>query len=71
MLLNVYIAKNLTSLFFYFLLFFWLFNMYELTKTQIVSIFGKKFKFKNSFPLNFFFSWLLHQNIIKIWKIMA
>ena len=37
-------AKNLTS-----------FGSYGLIKTQIASIFGKKLKFINSFPLNFFF----------------
>ena len=37
-------AKNLTS-----------FGSYDLIKTQIASIFGKKLKFINSFPLNFFF----------------
>ena len=42
--LPVYMAKNLTS-----------FGSYELIKTQISSIFGKKFKFINSFSLNFFF----------------
>ena len=42
--LLVYTAKNLTS-----------FGSYELIKTQIASIFGKKLKFINSFPLNFFF----------------
>ena len=43
--LLVYTAKNLTS-----------FGSCELIKTQIASIFGKKLKFTNSFPLNFFFS---------------
>ena len=42
--LLVYTAKNLT-----------LFGSYQLIKTQIASILGKKFKFINSFPLNFFF----------------
>ena len=42
--LLVYTAKNLTS-----------FGSYELIKTQIASIFGKKLKFINSFPLNIFF----------------
>ena len=42
--LLVYTAKNLTS-----------FGSYELIKTQIASIFGKKLKFLNSFPLNIFF----------------
>ena len=42
--LLVYTAKNLTS-----------FGSYDLIKTQIASIFGKKLKFINSFPLNFFF----------------
>ena len=40
-----YTAKNLTS-----------FGSYELIKTQIASIFGKKLNFINSFPLNIFFS---------------
>ena len=44
--LLVYTAKNLTS-----------FGSYELIKTQIASIFGKKLKFINSFSLNIFF-WL-------------
>ena len=43
--LLVYTAKNLTS-----------FGSYELIKTQIASIFGKKLKFINSFSLNIFFS---------------
>ena len=43
--LLVYTAKNLTS-----------FGYCELIKTQIASIFGKKLKFTNSFPLNIFFS---------------
>ena len=42
--LLVYMAKNLTS-----------FGSYELIKTQIASIFGKKLKFINSFSLNIFF----------------
>ena len=42
--LLVYTAKNLT-----------LFGSYQLIKTQIASILGKKLKFINSFPLNFFF----------------
>lgn len=42
--LLVYTAKNLTS-----------FGSYELIKTQIASIFGKKLKFINSFSLNIFF----------------
>ena len=42
--LLVYTAKNLTS-----------FGCYELIKTQIASIFGKKLKFINSFSLNIFF----------------
>ena len=42
--LLVYTTKNLT-----------LFGSYQLIKTQIASILGKKFKFINSFPLNFFF----------------
>ena len=42
--LLVYTAKNLAS-----------FGSYELIKTQIASIFGKKLKFINSFSLNFFF----------------
>ena len=42
--LLVYTAKNLTS-----------FGSYELIKTQIASIFGKKLKFIYSFSLNFFF----------------
>ena len=42
--LLVYTAKNLT-----------LFGSYQLIKTQIASILGKKFNFINSFPLNFFF----------------
>ena len=42
--LLVYTAKNLT-----------LFGSYELIKTQIASIFGKKLKFINSFSLNIFF----------------
>ena len=42
--LLVYTAKNLT-----------LFGSYQLIKTQIASILGKKFKFINSFPLIFFF----------------
>ena len=42
--LLVYTAKNLTS-----------FGSYELIKTQITSIFGKKLKFINSFSLNIFF----------------
>ena len=42
--LLVYTAKNLTS-----------FGSYELIKTQIASIFGKKLKFINSLPLNIFF----------------
>ena len=37
-------AKNLTS-----------FGSYDLIKTQIASIFGKKLKFINSFSLNIFF----------------
>ena len=40
----VYTSLNLTS-----------FGPYELIKTQIASIFGKKFKFINSFSLNIFF----------------
>ena len=40
-------AKNLPS-----------FGSYELIITQIVSIFGKKLKVMNSFPLNSFFLWL-------------
>ena len=45
-MLLVYTAKNLTS-----------FGSYELNiKTQITSVFGKKLKFKDSFPLNNFFS---------------
>ena len=43
--LLVYTAKNLTS-----------FGSYELIKTQIASIFGKKLKFINSSPFNIFFS---------------
>ena len=44
-MLLVYTAKNLTS-----------FGSYELNiKTQITSVFGKKFKFKDSVPLNNFF----------------
>ena len=42
--LLVYTAKNLT-----------LFGSYQLIKTQIASILGKKLKFINSLPLNFFF----------------
>ena len=42
--LLAYTAKNLT-----------LFGSSQLIKTQIASILGKKFKFINSFPLNFFF----------------
>ena len=42
--LLVYTARNLTS-----------FGSYELIKTQIASIFGKKLKFINSFSLNIFF----------------
>ena len=42
--LLVYTAKNLTS-----------FGSYELIKTQIASIFGKKLKFINSFSLSIFF----------------
>ena len=42
--LLVYTAKNLT-----------LFGSYQLIKTQIASVLGKKLKFINSFPLNFFF----------------
>ena len=42
--LLVYTAKNLTP-----------FGSYELIKTQIASIFGKKLKFINSFSLNIFF----------------
>ena len=42
--LLVFAAKNLTS-----------FGSYELIKTQIALIFGKKLKFINSFPLNIFF----------------
>ena len=42
--LLVYTAKNLTS-----------FGSYELIKTQIASIFGKKLKFINRFSLNIFF----------------
>ena len=42
--LLVYTAENLTS-----------FGSYRLIKTQIASILGKKLKFINSFPLNFFF----------------
>ena len=42
--LLVYTAKNLTS-----------FGSYELIKTQIASIFGKKLKFINSFSLKMFF----------------
>ena len=45
--LLVYTAKNLT-----------LFGSYQLIKTQIASILGKKLKFINSFPLNFFFFFL-------------
>ena len=46
-MLLVYTAKNLTS-----------FGSYKLNvyKTQITSVFGKKLKFKDSFPLNNFFS---------------
>ena len=43
-MLLVYTAKNRTS-----------FGSYELIKTQITSIFRKKLKFINSFPLNIFF----------------
>ena len=42
--LLVYTARNLTS-----------FGSYELIKTQIATIFGKKLKFINSFSLNIFF----------------
>ena len=42
--LLVYTAKNLTS-----------FGSYDLIKTQIASIFGKKLKFINSFSLSIFF----------------
>ena len=42
--LLVYTAKNLTS-----------FGSYELIKTQVASIFGKKLKFINSFSMNIFF----------------
>ena len=45
-MLLVYTAENLTS-----------FGSYELNiKTQVTSVFGKKLKFKDSFPLNNFFS---------------
>ena len=45
-MLLVYTAKNLTS-----------FGSYELNiKTQITLVFGKMLKFKDSFPLNNFFS---------------
>ena len=48
-MLLVYTAKNLTS-----------FGSYKLNiKTQITSVFGKKLKFKDSFPLSTF--WLYHQ----------
>ena len=54
--LLVYTAKNLTS-----------FGSYELIKTQIASIFGKKLKFINSFPLNiFFFSGCIEKTKIKL-----
>ena len=53
--LLVYTAKNLTS-----------FGSYELIKTQIASIFGKKLKFINSFPLNIFFSGCIEKTKIKL-----
>ena len=40
----LYTAKNLTS-----------FGSYELIRTQIASIFGRKLKFINSFSLKIFF----------------
>ena len=54
--LLVHTAKNLTS-----------FGSYDLIKTQIASIFGKKLKFINSFPLNiFFFSGCIEKTKIKL-----